>query len=250
MPGRRGAGTVRSPSRRPSANRWRRPGRARPGASGLDLRRSASVARASIVWCPLAWRPIRGPTGARCRSCRWPPTGRPRPWPAVDADLDAIDAAVLGPGDAGDGDLAGGRPARTAWGCRSAAIVLIGAFLRPAALDPVRVKGVERGQLQLDQPLGGRDVAVQAGHDQPDGVAVDGRQRLPVHRRRPASRRDRRGRPRSGVPIDMPSMERRHDLVGTGLDAGLLQHGRPAGPRSSARSRRSPRRPCWRRRSA
>ena len=76
-------------------------------------------------------------------------------------------------------------------------IVLIG-LPSPSRARPSTGRRRRSGQLELDQPLGGRDVAVQAGHDHPDRVAVDGRQRLAVHRRRPASRRDRRGRPRSG----------------------------------------------------
>ena len=53
---------------------------------------------------------------------------------------------------------------------------------RPAAGRPVAVDVVPGGQLDLGQPLRGRHVAVEPGHDEAGGVAVLGRERLTVHR--------------------------------------------------------------------
>ena len=46
------------------------------------------------------------------------------------------------------------------------------------------LQSVAKGELDLGDPLGGRDVAVQAGHDQPDRIAVLGREGFAVHRDR------------------------------------------------------------------
>src|SRR3954454_14177008 len=60
------------------------------------------------------------------------------PGAAIDADLDALDAAVLRPGDAGDGDLAG-VDAGEGLRCIDPRHRLDRRLLGPAALDPVRV---------------------------------------------------------------------------------------------------------------
>ena len=197
MPGRRGGGrgqVDRHDDRVPTGGAVRE--RLGPCVrSGSRLR--ASVARASIVWFPLGGVPFedplapgvdrvdgrqpsglamarrrRGPRRDRCRGAAPRRRRRWRPCPRAT------------------------RP--NGFGVSIRAIVLIGRFLRPAALDPVRVKGVERGELELDQPLGGRDVAVQAGHDQPDRDSRGRPAAAPRSSPRRASRRDRRARPRSG----------------------------------------------------
>src|SRR5271163_2584170 len=80
---------------------------------------------------------------------------------AVHADLDGLDALVLGPGHAGDRDLAAGH---TGVGLRDvdARLGLDRPLLGPALLDPERVERAERGDLHVDHPLGRRHVAIQA----------------------------------------------------------------------------------------
>ena len=78
----------------------------------------ASVARTSMVWLPGWGRPIRGPTGARCRSCRAPPRrglamARRRRGPRRDRCRGAA------PRRRRRWRPCRGRPARTASGCRS-----------------------------------------------------------------------------------------------------------------------------------
>ena len=79
-----------------------------------------------------------------------------------------------------------------------AGFVLIG----PRADQPSRVQYasalVEPRQLEVDDPLGGRHVAVQSGDDQACGVAVVGGQRLTVH----------------------PDGQQRVAVVGEGIDGG------------------------------
>ena len=109
-----------------------------------------------------ALRPIRGPTGARCRWCRRRrggprPMGRRRPGPRPCRCRGAA------PRRRRRWRSCRRAPGRSGLGASMRDIVLIGRFLDPAALDPVRVVRVERGQLEVDQPLAGRDVAVQAG---------------------------------------------------------------------------------------
>ena len=83
---------------------------------------------------------------------------------AVDRDLDPRDAAVRRPGDPGDRDVTG----------RDAAARRVDprlgedrSLLGPAERDPVAVERLERRQLELLEPLRRRDVAVQAGDDEP-----------------------------------------------------------------------------------
>ncbi len=56
-----------------------------------------------------------------------------------------------------------------------------GPALRPAARGPVALGAVETGDLELADPLGRRDVAVQTGHHHAHGEAVLDRQRFAVH---------------------------------------------------------------------
>ena len=93
---------------------------------------------------------------------------------------------------------------------------------RPAAADPVGVEVGEAGQLQLGQPLRGRHVAVEAGHDHPDREAVLDRQRLAVHadgEQGVAAVAQHRGRGAGGEPVDRPA----DHLVGAGLRIGLVE---------------------------
>src|SRR5262249_18781781 len=93
----------------------------------------------------------------------------------------------------------------------------------PAQAYPVRVEVGEAGQLQLGDPLGGRDIAVEPRYDHADREAVLDGQRLAVHadsqQRVPAVQQHRGGRA-DGEPVDRPT----HHLVGAVLDAGRLQH--------------------------
>ncbi len=109
---------------------------------------------------------------------------------------------------------------------------LIGASSTQPRRDPVLVELVERRQLDLGQPLGGRDVAVQAGHDQPRRVAVLERQRLAVHADRDQGVAAVEGGDGEAarVPVDGAA----DDLVGAGVDPGLVEqvvepHAEPAG---------------------
>ena len=93
--------------------------------------------------------------------------------------------------------------------CRSATCVLIGASLGPAALDPVGVERVERRELDVDEPLGRRDVAVQT-RARPSGPGTRGRAAAARRSSRPrAWRRDRRCATAVGVPMVNPSTDRR-----------------------------------------
>src|SRR5829696_3093648 len=89
---------------------------------------------------------------------------------AVCGDLDLLDAAVGSPGYATDRVLARGEVIACLDGI-DAGLGFHRAFLRPGALDPVRVEVPVR-ELYLGKPLGGRDVTVEAGDDQSDRIAV------------------------------------------------------------------------------
>src|SRR5829696_1271176 len=89
---------------------------------------------------------------------------------AVGRDLDLLDTAVWSPGDTAYGVLACGEVVAGADGVDTG-LGLDGAFLRPGALDPVRVE-VPVGELYLGEPLGGRDVSVEAWDDESNGVAM------------------------------------------------------------------------------
>src|SRR5215213_1699884 len=89
---------------------------------------------------------------------------------AVGRDLDLLDAVVRGPGDAAYGVAAGGEGVAVGYGV-DAGLGLGRALLGPGAVDPVRV-GVPVREFYLGEPLGGRDVSVEAGDDEPNGVAV------------------------------------------------------------------------------
>src|SRR5919107_4260335 len=85
-------------------------------------------------------------------------------------DLDLLDTAVWGPGDTAYRVLACGEVVAGADGVDTG-LGLDGAFLRPGALDPVRVE-VPVGELYLGEPFGGRDVSVEAWDDESNGVAM------------------------------------------------------------------------------
>ena len=98
----------------------------------------------------------------------------------VDADLDGAHPAVLRPRHAAERH----RSACDSWPLRGTSMRdsrLDRPARRPAEPRPVRLGAVESGELEVDDPFGGRHVAVQAGHHQPRGVAVLGGQRLAVH---------------------------------------------------------------------
>ena len=96
--------------------------------------------------------------------------------------------------------------------------VLMGPRGRPAEPGPVRLGAIEAGELQVDDPLGRRHVAVEARHDQARRVAVLDGQRSAVHPDRQegvaliGERLDRRAR---GEPVD----RRRQHHVGVGVNA-------------------------------
>src|SRR5215211_5220737 len=85
-------------------------------------------------------------------------------------DLDLLDTAVWGPGDTAYGVLASGEVVASADGIDTG-LGLDRALLRPCTLDPVRVEVPVR-EFYLGEPLGGRDVPVEARDDEPDGVPV------------------------------------------------------------------------------
>src|SRR5919112_6549540 len=89
---------------------------------------------------------------------------------AVCGDLDLLDTAVWGPGDAANRVLAWGEVVAVIDGIDTG-LGLDRALFCPGALDPVRVE-VPVGELYLGEPLGGRDVSVEAWDDESNGVSV------------------------------------------------------------------------------
>ena len=195
-------------------------------------------------------RPHPEPVGARRGlPSRWPTAARRRWWarrpggpPArrlVDLDLDLGDAAVLGPGHAGDR-----RPARPQAASRLAGVSmrrhgLDRALDGPAPPDPVGVEGVEGRQLQLGHPLGRRDVAVQPGHDHaaPGSRATTAAARRSCRRR--AGRRARRATTAVGVPTRPPVVPTAHELVGARLRRRPRRAASASGRPASGRCRSS-----------
>ncbi|CAM5633034.1 hypothetical protein SFIMM107S_03366 [Streptomyces griseus] len=102
------------------------------------------------------------------------------PGALVHADLDLLDASVLGPGHSGDHDRAG-LGASEGLGGVDPGLGLDRGLAGPLALHPVRVVGVERGEFDVLDPLAGGDVSVQAGDEHAHGEAVDEGQRFAVH---------------------------------------------------------------------
>src|SRR5215211_5611081 len=88
----------------------------------------------------------------------------------VGGDLDLLDAAVWGPGDTAYGVATGGEVVAVGYGV-DAGLGLDRTLLGPGALDPVRVEVPVR-EFYLGEPLGSRDVSVEAGDDEPNRVAV------------------------------------------------------------------------------
>ena len=119
---------------------------------------------------------------ASVASCHCSPSTAPRPARSPGA----------GPGHARDHDVAG-RHGGPGPGPVDAGLGLDRAAA-PTAGDPVRVEVGEAGELQLRQPLGGGDVAVQARHHHPDENGCTG---SGSPSRRPAARRGRPAAPRS-----------------------------------------------------
>ena len=83
------------------------------------------------------------------------------PLAVVDPDLDLADAAVHRPGHAGERRRSPAGP-RACRGTSIRACVLIGACCAQPRGDPVGVVGRPRRQLEVDDPLGRRHVAVEA----------------------------------------------------------------------------------------
>ena len=94
-----------------------------------------------------------------------------RPIATVHGDLDLRDTLERCPGDAGDLDLPGSNRAPGA-GKVDPGLRLDRRLLGPTPRDPIRIEPVPGGQLDLRQPLGGRHIPVEAGHDQPLGIRV------------------------------------------------------------------------------
>lgn len=140
-----------------------------------------------------------------------------------DADFDTVDAADAAPGDAGDGLLAGGE-LLTATRHIDAGLGLDGGELRPASRDPVAVEGGERGEFDIAEPLGGGDVAVEAGDDEAGGEAVVGGEGFAVHadgNHGGASVQGDLGGKADGEAIDGAT----DDLGRAVLDAGAFEQG-------------------------
>ena len=141
----------------------------------------------------------------------------------IHLQLDLADAAIRRPGDARDCDGAGlqvgadGRDVDARGG-------LDRSQLRPSERHPVGIEAIQRRQLDVCQPLGGRDVAVQARNHQARGVAVRWRKRLTVHGHRDEGLAVGLCEPGSRKP-SRPAVERPpDDLRRPRLDSGLVEH--------------------------
>ena len=88
---------------------------------------------------------------------------------------------VVHVGDQGVACDVDGRDRGTVLGDVDAGLGLDRGLLGPAARHPVAVEGLPGHELDVTQPLGGRDVPVQAGDDQAGGEPVLPRERLAVH---------------------------------------------------------------------
>ena len=102
------------------------------------------------------------------------------PGSVVDLHLDGRHPRVLGPRRPADGDVPCGQ-ARAGPGHLDPRGGLDGPELRPSPLGPVRLLVGEPGDLQVDEPLGRRDVAVEPRDDHAHGEAVLEGQGLAVH---------------------------------------------------------------------
>src|SRR5919107_1708229 len=89
---------------------------------------------------------------------------------AVCGALNLPDTGVWGPGDTANRVLAWGEVVAVIDGIDTG-LGLDRALFRPGALDPVRVE-VPVGELYLGEPLGGRDVSVEAWDDESNGVPM------------------------------------------------------------------------------
>ena len=165
------------------ASRWRR-------RAGRRARRpvctwpSLSVARTRSWWSP-------GATSTRGRPLHPGVVGR-RPAPASagcqsppsSANSTRLDAGVLRPGDAAE--AAPARPARRRPTCGTS--IREDSLTGPCSDQPRSVQYAvnesKRRDLDVDDPLAGRHVAVEPGHDRPHREPVLDRQRLAVHRDR------------------------------------------------------------------
>ena len=190
-----------------------------------------------MVWRP-RWRPTGTPTGARCRRSGTAASSAGCHGPSSTRTSTASMPRCLGPGHAGDRARVPASTLARPRGVSMRDIVLIGPCLRPAALDPVLVEVVEGRQLDLGHPLGGRHVAVEAGHDEAGGEAVLDGQRLAVHadgEHGVAAVHHGLHGGAGGAAVDRAA----DDLVGAGLHAGLVEQRRRAARRASGRCRRS-----------
>ena len=171
---------------------------------------SGQITSTRIAWCPVApsgnggrsprsacrplrrWRappananpaspPIDRPTAATCRSCPRAPSSAGTHAPSSTRTstrsiprccAHATPATATGPGASCARELGRVDPR----------LRLDGRFLGPPPLDPVGVVGVERRELEVDEPLHRGDVAVEPGHEHPHGEPVLQGQGLAVHR--------------------------------------------------------------------
>src|SRR6185312_7252782 len=87
---------------------------------------------------------------------------------AVDAHLDRLDATVLRPRHAAEGDRTLADDFAAAWYVDTG-LGLDRPSRRPAPPRPVRLGLVEARHFEVDDPFGGRHVPVQPRHDEPRG---------------------------------------------------------------------------------
>ena len=184
--------------------------------------------------------PVQVPLAPGVRIGRGGQPGLP-PGAAVHPDLDggdatcwaqAIPAIVTGP--------AASRAKGLGTSMRDAVLT---APCWPSHAGPVGVVRRRTGELDVGHPLGGRDVAVEAGNDHAGREAVHQGQGSPFmptasSASRPSSTADRACRRSSRPPT-------RRIWSASGPDPGLARAGRPGRRRASARCRRKGRRPRW-----
>ena len=115
-------------------------------------------------------------------------------------------------------------------------------LLRPAPRHPVRVDGLPRRELHVDDPLRRRHVAVLPRHHHPHRVAVLGGQRLAVHRdgeHGVAAVGQRRHRRAARPPVDRRAEQLGRLRVDTDLGDRCRRGARPATARCRRTARRS-----------
>ncbi len=173
------------------------------------------------------------------------------PRAVVDAHLDPTDPAGLRPRDATDRRHTVGRSTQRPEPVDGVdpAHQLDRCPVCVPARHPVLLEVLEGGQLDLGQPLGGGDVAVQARHDQPDGEPVFQRAVARRSCRTPRAHCVRRWPPRSGSrTCSRRPSDRRPDWLRAGHRP--RRAARRGAPRATGRCRSARHRSCSRRMSS